>query len=305
MANASSISRARFSARARPSTVGANARRPGSRPPPPVRDSAAITRFSSTVIDPNSSRRWNVRPTPRRARRWGDHSVTSVPNRRTRPEAGVTRPATLLNSVVLPAPFGPMSPAIDAGGTVSETRSSAVRPPKRTVMSSASSGGGPTTQLRGRAAYHSQGVAGEALVGEDPVEVAHTVTGLHLHHRPAVEDPFPGEGALPTDLAAAVSTRRLRRAEGRRTADQAASGEVLEFSDIVHDAIARRRCAARAQGLHEHLARAPTDERERRRRRARDSLEGVEIGLHRLARSLVQRHVGQERDDVTGALSAV
>ena len=37
------------------------------------------------------------------------------------------------SSVVLPAPFGPMTPRTCRGGTASETASSAVSPPKRTV----------------------------------------------------------------------------------------------------------------------------------------------------------------------------
>src|SRR3954466_8475451 len=41
-----------------------------------------------------------------------------------------------LNSVVLPAPLGPITPTTSPGATVSDTSSSAVSPPKRTVRPS-------------------------------------------------------------------------------------------------------------------------------------------------------------------------
>ena len=45
-----------------------------------------------------------------RARRCGRSLVMSLPSRRTRPRVGGWRPVITLNSVVLPAPLGPMSP---------------------------------------------------------------------------------------------------------------------------------------------------------------------------------------------------
>src|SRR3982074_865339 len=44
-----------------------------------------------------------------------------------------------LNSVVLPAPFGPMRATTSPASTVKETRSSATTPPKRTLSSRISS----------------------------------------------------------------------------------------------------------------------------------------------------------------------
>ena len=44
-------------------------------------------------------------------------------------------PEITSKSVVLPAPFGPMSPQIVPRATVNATESSAVIPPKRTVTS--------------------------------------------------------------------------------------------------------------------------------------------------------------------------
>ncbi len=52
---------------------------------------------------------------PRRARRNGLLPVMSVPSSTTRPWVGSWRPVMTLNSVVLPAPFGPMSPVMKPG----------------------------------------------------------------------------------------------------------------------------------------------------------------------------------------------
>jgi hypothetical protein len=93
------------------------------------------------------------------------------------------KPQTTLNRVVLPAPFGPMTPSTSFGSTRSETASSAVRPPKRTVTPVASNrppvpvpavpvlptgtepdavgrGLGAVTRPSGRCAWCSSGVRG-------------------------------------------------------------------------------------------------------------------------------------------------
>jgi hypothetical protein len=71
--------------------------------------SAATRMFSSTVSDPNASSRWNVRAIPCRARRCVGVCVMSFPLRNTRPAVGFCKPVMTLNSVVFPAPFGPIS----------------------------------------------------------------------------------------------------------------------------------------------------------------------------------------------------
>ena len=50
----------------------------------------------------------------------------------TSPSSGRMKPHRTLSSVVLPAPFGPMTPMTCRGGTASDTASSAVSPPNRT-----------------------------------------------------------------------------------------------------------------------------------------------------------------------------
>jgi hypothetical protein len=101
--------------------------------------SAATWRFSNTVMPENTSRRWNVRARPRAARSAGEVPVTSWPDRRTRPDDGGRSPHSASNSVVLPAPLGPISDVIEPAATSSEAPSTAVSPPKRTVISSATS----------------------------------------------------------------------------------------------------------------------------------------------------------------------
>src|SRR5437588_11989413 len=57
----------------------------------------------------------------------------SRPSKTTRPAVGVNRPVTLLKSVVLPAPFGPISANTSPRLMCRLTLSTATRPPKRLV----------------------------------------------------------------------------------------------------------------------------------------------------------------------------
>ncbi len=73
----------------------------------------------ATVSDSKSSMRWNVRPSPSWARccvaAGGDVDAAEEV---TWPCVGRSRPVQALKVVVLPAPFGPMSPVIRPGGDV-------------------------------------------------------------------------------------------------------------------------------------------------------------------------------------------
>ena len=90
-----------------------------------------IIRFSRTVIERNSCAIWNVRRRPFAKSSWGGRPVTSSPAISTRPAVGRSTPATTLKRVVLPAPFGPMSPVIEPSAIDSEAPSTARNPPKR------------------------------------------------------------------------------------------------------------------------------------------------------------------------------
>src|SRR5690606_16784418 len=60
----------------------------------------------------------------------GGRPVTSSPSNLIVPPSGTILPATMLNRVDLPAPFGPISPVIDPLATFSEQSETAFRPPK-------------------------------------------------------------------------------------------------------------------------------------------------------------------------------
>src|SRR3954447_7392012 len=107
--------------------------RPPNQDRAPARISRATWTFSRTVSEPNASSRWNVRPIPILARLSTVAPVMSTPLNRTRPLVGGCSPLMTLNSVVLPAPFGPMRPVIEPGSADSDASLTAVMPPKRTV----------------------------------------------------------------------------------------------------------------------------------------------------------------------------
>src|SRR5436305_4471706 len=65
--------------------------------------------------------------------------VTSWPLNRTRPAVGGCRPEITLNSVVLPAPLGPIKPVIEPGSALRCASLTAVMPPNLTVTPMASS----------------------------------------------------------------------------------------------------------------------------------------------------------------------
>src|SRR5437870_4441182 len=101
----------------------------------------------------------------------------SEPSIATMPEFGGRSPVMTLNSVVLPAPFGPINPVIRPASAVSEASSSATLPPKRTLT--------PRTSSRGTDPYlvESEG----AVDGDDPLG------------GPRRCDPHPLEGRLGLD----------------------------------------------------------------------------------------------------------
>ncbi len=103
--------------------------------------SAATRMLSRTDSEPNTSRRWKVRARPSRANWCGRAPVTSLPSTTIRPALGSCMPVATLNSVVLPAPFGPMRPMICPSCRSRLTLLTASRPPKRTLTSRSSTAG--------------------------------------------------------------------------------------------------------------------------------------------------------------------
>ena len=71
--------------------------------------------LSSTDSSPNSLMFWKVRPTPSRATLNARVPVMSRPSKEIDPLVGCMNPDSRWNSVVLPAPLGPMTPWIVSG----------------------------------------------------------------------------------------------------------------------------------------------------------------------------------------------
>src|SRR5689334_16465533 len=100
----------------------------------------------------------------------------STPRNRTRPASGRRKPLMTSNSVVLPAPLGPMMPTISSSLTSSETSRSALMPPKLTEQPSTSStalhpGPGRSGGGRGRGTV-AQPVADRAQQLAEPAGIA-------------------------------------------------------------------------------------------------------------------------------------
>src|ERR1043166_2815127 len=100
---------------------------------------AWTTTFSSTVRSLSSRVIWNVRPRPSRVIWCGRRPPRGSPSSLMSPPPGTTSPEIKLNSVVLPAPLGPIRPVSLPAATENEQRSTAVTPPKRRVTSHSSS----------------------------------------------------------------------------------------------------------------------------------------------------------------------
>ena len=96
----------------RPRAPAGRGRQTAERPCSPA--SSPTRTLSAALRVEKSSRRWKVRAIPSRARRYVRVRVTSVPPSDTEPLLGRCRPVMTLNNVVLPAPFGPISPVTDS-----------------------------------------------------------------------------------------------------------------------------------------------------------------------------------------------
>ncbi len=80
---------------------------------------------------------WKVRASPCPKIASGRIPAMARPSKAIVPASGLRLPATRLKKVVLPAPFGPISPWIAPGATASDAPSTAFNPPKRLTRPSA------------------------------------------------------------------------------------------------------------------------------------------------------------------------
>ena len=97
--------------------------------------------FSNTETSRNGWTIWKVRPIPSRARRCGGWPVISRPSNEMTPLVGRMKPEMVSNSVVLPAPFGPIRPTISWLPSSNETSSTARKPPNQRETSRTCSSG--------------------------------------------------------------------------------------------------------------------------------------------------------------------
>src|SRR5262249_21631422 len=98
---------------------------------------------------------WNERPMPRQQRRSGARWVMSMPARMTRPASGATVPLAIPNSVVLPAPFGPMMPSASPSARArSSARATTTAPKRLEIFSKARMAGMQWSSASAVALYH-------------------------------------------------------------------------------------------------------------------------------------------------------
>src|SRR5712671_3933759 len=114
-------------------------------------------------------------------------------------------PVMALNTVVLPAPFGPMTDTILLAGMFRSTSLTAVRPPKRTVRFEIS------RMFMMQFSFESLG--GQQAFGSEP---------HHENESKAVEHVFPTAG-LDEDISAGDETVRLEKVRQRFQHDRVES----------------------------------------------------------------------------------
>src|SRR5438046_3685552 len=100
-----------------------------------ARPQAMSATFSRTVSLGKTCEIWNERTMPRRKTAGEARPVMSHPLNMIIPVVGTRAPVIRLNSVVLPAPFGPMIERTSPCSMLRLTRFTAARPPKRRVSS--------------------------------------------------------------------------------------------------------------------------------------------------------------------------
>ena len=93
--------------------------------------SAPTTTLSSTLSAGNGRTSWKVRAIPRRHTASAVNPPIGSPAKTIVPSSGAVAPAIMLNSVVLPAPFGPITANSAPSATSKLTPSTATKPRKR------------------------------------------------------------------------------------------------------------------------------------------------------------------------------
>src|SRR5919205_3260690 len=206
---------------------------------------APSSMFCSTVSRDSALVSWKVRTTPCRATWCGAVRPMSRPSNVQVPVLGWSNPVSRLNSVVLPAPFGPIRPVIPPRWISRWSTATAVRPPKVRVMPSTTTTGSglatPTSQgTSRRAAWASRrGAPWPDAVTPDAVAPVGVGSACIDHHLSSVaEDPLRPEDEQQHQPDADEHEADLRDVGGREqprrddpVVDQRAEPGVGELQD--------------------------------------------------------------------------
>ena len=189
----------------RPVSLGRDRNR-SARNDPRLGGSAATSRFSRTVRSSKSSRDWNVRTSPRRARSCGASWSIASPSSWIRPDVAGVKPLRVSMNVVLPGTVRADQPGdLSARDLDAERRASASSPPWCTVRLD--------TSRHGRSERHASDAASTVAAGgpttalDRPVrQTGQTVGGED--GREDQRDAAGGEDVLPDVAAGQVGAER-------------------------------------------------------------------------------------------------
>src|SRR5919202_1145333 len=181
--------------------------------------------LSSTLMRPNRATFWKVRAMPRRMTWCGRKRSSSWPSKRMAPAEGWYRRLMQLKRLVLPAPFGPISPTIWLAAMSNETWSSAATPPKRMLRSAMERSGAPL----------------EVTAGQSPVPLGGTVrppaerqrgASSAAQRRPGDVRPPPSRWTTKSHSATTRRTSRVGLGSPAMTTTRVPSGELDLPADV-------------------------------------------------------------------------
>src|SRR6516164_1402362 len=134
------------------------------------------------------------------------------PWKRISPELGRKTPATTLKTVVFPAPFGPMRPAISPGFTDRSTCERAVTPPK-VMMTSRNSSSAPDSSSRPVASVPVTSAPESPSLATAATSPGAATPATAAHRRRHLQ---PGLGPEPSHPAMGLGLLQLPGAPARR-----------------------------------------------------------------------------------------
>src|SRR6516225_6315846 len=117
-----------------------------------------------------------------------------------RPALGLRNPEMIAKSVVLPAPFGPISAVMRAAGAANDAASTARRPLKRRDTRSTERSGSATRRLRRLLARYPQPPR-ETLTGVDErADETGRREGNHNHQEPTIDHQIESRNVASPEL---------------------------------------------------------------------------------------------------------